>query len=218
MLPDYKEMAIISLMGEFIRLMSYQTGKTLFDESGTLVLDSGMTPPVYLSTGAIIDIARLLKDIRHPVAWRYRDVLKVYELAAAAEQCENDDSDHLMHVMLSLKYYCPTHDSGQLQSVRDDEKDTFTVFFTDDLTGAPLEDLFAQATVLEENDTITSYTLKEVTLHYVEEDSNWKLTFKAKRGEDGAEEELTGDTFCSGFKKEIADWMIDKARKKPDDE
>ena len=215
MYPNYKESAVNSLMSEFIRLVCYQTGKMLFGESGMIGLDTRYATPAYFTTRSIINIARLLREMPKPKGWHEKDLQKVYDLAAAAEQREADDPDHLLHIMQSVLYECRDGNCGRLSvDIIEEEKGILTVWLEEQVTGEPVIDWMGKVPVTD-NDNTTYYKIRAVTAHYNEDAGDWNLTFRAQRLSDGATVELPGNTLTADAKKEIADYMIEEASKEP---
>ena len=214
MYPSYKEMAVNSLMSEFIRIVCCQTGKALFGEDGMIGLNAKNVSPVYFTTNNIINIARLLKEMPKPEGWNEKNMQKVYELAAAAEQHESDDPDHLLHTMQNMLYVCKDSDCGWLSADINNEGSSITVWLEEQVTGKSVIDWLEKVPVTKDGDT-TYYKIMAANVCYNEDAGEWQLTFKAQRLSDSEIVELPGDAITADGKKDIADYIIEEARKEP---
>lgn len=214
MYPDYKETAIKSLMGEFIKLVGRQQGKILFGEDGLAALDGDDLSPVFLSTEDVISIAQLLYEMPKPSGWQERDLRNVYKLAAAAEQRESDDEDHLLHTMQRIMYECKDGDCGMLAATIDKEKETITVCLEEGFLDTPVIDWLGNVRV-DIDGEVVSCRIMAATVFYSEEHEEWTLTFKAKRLSDDKEIELPSNALVAASKKDIADYILERARMDP---
>lgn len=212
MYPSYKEYALQSLVNEFARLVSYQTDKVVFDEIGLAPLNSRFVSPIHVSTRTVINIARLLKEMPESAIWNRADVGKVCELAAAAEQRESDDPDHLMHTLMYLANVCKDGNFGQLLADIN-SWGAITVLLVEPVTEEPVIEWLGKH-IVTEGTVSTEY--KMLSVSYSGKDDDWKLSFKARRLSDDKEVELPDDTLSPALKKEIADYIIDKASRNED--
>ena len=215
MYPSYKEFAINALMGEFIRLVNCQTEKAVFCDE-MVGLRSDHTSPVMFSSRDIIDIVRTLKEMPKPTAWDDRQLRAVYELAAKAEQNESDCQEHLKHVMMSLYFELKDHDTGRLWAKVDKENQTLKVFLEDEFSHQPALPILAD--VMTKPYDNRHFAITAATLYYDESKEDWTLCFSARSLDDGKEEELPDDAVDESIKKDIADYMIEEARKDPSDD
>ena len=214
MYPSYQDSAINALMGEFIRLASRQADKVMFSDD-MVDLSADYTSPVSFSTSQIISIAKMLKEMPTPPGWSESDKQEVYELAAKAEQCQNDDPEHLTHTMMLLLHNMGEYDTGMLSCKMDKEKGVMTVFLEDFLHNPILPSVSKVPVLLDGESHAGFYRLTAATVRYDEELQDWTLTFAARCVNDGRDTELPGNAVDAGLKKMIADFMIEEVHRDP---
>lgn len=208
MYPDYKELATTALLDMFVKLVSSQTEKVFFD-CGLAALSADHTTPVYVSTEQIISISHLLDNIPIPEGWNNKSIGLVHQLAAAAEQYEYGDDEHLLHTMLRLRYECWSLGTGILCA--DMSENAMRVDLTRAVTEIP--QLARTCLYAPGNDEFSA--MKEFSINaarIIAEDGEWTLSFDVVRLSDNLNTTIPGSSLYSGLKKEIADWMISMAR------
>ena len=233
--PTREQMAITALMDEFVQLVNCQKEKPVFDD-GMVALATDNTSPVYLSTQQVIALAEMHRDMSaaNPKRWT-SDSRAVYELAAKAEQNENDNPEHLMHTMMGI-FDCVVAAYGRYNSLNgsvNEEKDTLTVHLYDEFTKTyDVPGLARMAYTPQGTTDTTFYAVTDVMLRYTDDS---KLTFKAHPADAEMvtlpadeqsiferkvwpdETELPADAVPTSLQKEIADYILTAIREDPGD-
>ena len=217
MYPNYKEQAITRLVELFAHLAGRQFKNILFDEDGDVDLGNETVFPLVFSTRDVINISKLAEDIVLPsdketCKWIRTNQEVIRGLAQKAEQHEYDDPLHLLHVMMNINCVCGQYDMGDLRAVK--EEDGIKVFLAEEFSGAHMLKAAESVNVIYE-DQWEQFKIMEVKAQYIEEENDWRLTFKAIRLSNGEEMELKNEQVSPNDKKHIADWIIDEARREP---
>ena len=128
--PTKQEVAQTVLMDEFVRLVNCQEEEPMFND-GMVALSADNTSPVSFSSRQVAAIAEMLRDMSadNSKRWDQQSCAAVYELAAKAEQHENDNPEHLMHTIMGI-YECVAQAGGcygALNGRYDEEREALAI-------------------------------------------------------------------------------------------